>query len=183
MATPPKMPAASGALEAVRGQREIQTETEQHAAPGKESPARTTAQTTPRKQPRNPLPTRHKRKMRIGSDPDPRAPFMAPGCHSSDKSLEYWMTKGGIHAFTKTLALNVVPRGICVNIVAPSPVWTPLNDADQLAEDIKKSGQSSGMGRPAYPVELSPAYVFLAAPSCSSDITGITVPAMGGTNL
>jgi len=94
--------------------------------------------------------------------------------------LDYSMTKGGIHAFTKALAANLVSRGIRVNAVAPGPVWTPLNPADQSPENIRKFGQSSPMGRPAQPEELAPAYVFLAAPSCSSYISGAILPVMGG---
>ena len=38
--------------------------------------------------------------------------------------LDYSMTKGGIHAFTRSLATNLVARGIRVNAVALGPVWT-----------------------------------------------------------
>jgi NAD(P)-dependent dehydrogenase (short-subunit alcohol dehydrogenase family) len=95
--------------------------------------------------------------------------------------LDYSMTKGGIHAFTKSLAKNVVSRGIRVNAVAPGPVWTPLNPADQPAEQIKNFGQATEMKRPAQPEELSPAYVFLASPVCASYITGIVLPVLGGS--
>ncbi|GAC1427523.1 MAG: SDR family oxidoreductase [Burkholderiaceae bacterium] len=94
--------------------------------------------------------------------------------------LDYSATKGAIHAFTKSLATNLQERGIRVNAVAPGPVWTPLNPADKEAETVSEFGSATGMHRPAQPEELSPAYVFLAAPSCSSFITGIVLPVMGG---
>ena len=102
------------------------------------------------------------------------------GLFGSSKLLDYSMTKGGIHAFTKALASNLVSRGIRVNAVAPGPVWTPLNPADKTAEKVKDFGKSNPMGRPAQPEELAPAYVFLAAPSCASYISGAVIPVMGG---
>lgn len=94
--------------------------------------------------------------------------------------LDYSATKGAIHAFTKALATNVISRGIRVNAVAPGPVWTPLNPADQPVDEVKQFGQSTDMKRPAQPEEVSPAYVFLASPVCASYITGIVLPVMGG---
>jgi len=94
--------------------------------------------------------------------------------------LDYSATKGAIHAFSKALATNVIERGIRVNVVAPGPVWTPLNPADQTPEKIKEFGKSTDMKRPAQPEEISPAYVFLAAPVCAAYITGIVLPVMGG---
>ncbi len=102
------------------------------------------------------------------------------GLFGSKQLLDYSATKGAIHAFTKALASNLVSKGIRVNAVAPGPVWTPLNPADQSADKVSKFGQTTDMKRPAQPEELSPAYVFLAAPSCASYITGIVLPVMGG---
>ena len=94
--------------------------------------------------------------------------------------LDYSMTKGGIHAFTRSLATHLVDRGIRVNAVAPGPVWTPLNPADKSAERVTKFGADTPMKRPAQPEEIAPAFVFLAAPSCSSYITGEVLPIIGG---
>lgn len=94
--------------------------------------------------------------------------------------LDYSATKGAIHAFSKALASSLAPRGIRVNAVAPGPVWTPLNPADQPEDRIEKFGSGTSMKRPAQPEEIAPAYVFLAAPSCSSYITGVVLPVMGG---
>ena len=101
------------------------------------------------------------------------------GLNGSKHLLDYSTTKGAIHSFTKALAANLAPRGIRVNAVAPGPVWTPLNPADQSPEDIAEFGQKTDLGRPAQPEELSPAYVFLAAPCCSSYITGMVLPITG----
>jgi NAD(P)-dependent dehydrogenase (short-subunit alcohol dehydrogenase family) len=101
------------------------------------------------------------------------------GLHGSKHLLDYATTKGAIHAFTMSLASNLLDKGIRVNAVAPGPVWTPLNPADQSPEMIARFGQSTDMKRPAQPEELSPAYVFLAAPSCASYITGIVLPVTG----
>ncbi|MDB5965155.1 MAG: short-chain dehydrogenase/reductase [Polaromonas sp.] len=101
------------------------------------------------------------------------------GLEGSAKLLDYSATKGAIHAFTKSLASNLVEKGIRVNAIAPGPVWTPLNPADSPPEQVKEFGSKTDMKRPAQPEELSPAYVFLASPVCASYITGIVLPVTG----
>ncbi len=101
------------------------------------------------------------------------------GLQGSAQLLDYSATKGAIHAFTKSLASNLIDKGIRVNAVAPGPVWTPLNPADKSAADIRRFGEKTDMKRPAQPEEISPAYVFLAAPVCSGYITGIVLPITG----
>ncbi len=102
------------------------------------------------------------------------------GLLGSKSLLDYSMTKGGIHAFTRSLAMQLVERGIRVNAVAPGPVWTPLNPSDKNAEDVAQFGAKSQMKRPAQPEEIAPAYVFLASGQCSSFITGEILPIIGG---
>ena len=100
----------------------------------------------------------------------------------SKKLPDYSATKGAINAFSKALAQSLIARGIRVNVVAPGPVWTPLNPSDPglKPEEVAEFGKQSPMGRPAQPEELAPSYVFLASNADSSYITGAVLQVMGG---
>jgi NAD(P)-dependent dehydrogenase (short-subunit alcohol dehydrogenase family) len=104
------------------------------------------------------------------------------GIFGSKNLPDYSSTKGAINAFTKALSMELLPKGIRANVIAPGPVWTPLNPADDgmTPEKVAKFGQQAPIGRPAQPEELAPAYVFLASDADSSYITGIVLPVMGG---
>ena len=107
------------------------------------------------------------------------------GFRGNPELPDYSATKGAINQFTKVLAQQLVEKGIRVNAVAPGPVWTPLNPADEGAspEDVSKFGAKTPLGRPAQPEEVAPAYVFLASEADSSYITGIILPILGGETI
>jgi NAD(P)-dependent dehydrogenase (short-subunit alcohol dehydrogenase family) len=103
------------------------------------------------------------------------------GLEGNKQLLDYSSTKGAIHAFTKSLAQNLVEKGIRVNCVSPGPVWTPLNPSDnKTPEEISKFGQSAPMERPAQPEEIAPAFVFFASNADSSYVTGEVLTLLGG---
>ncbi len=106
------------------------------------------------------------------------------GLQGSGGLSDYGGTKGAIHAITKSLAQELLEKGIRVNCVAPGPVWTPLNPSDSGldAEEVSQFGAEvakSPMGRPAQPEELAPAYVYLASNADSSYVTGAIIPVVG----
>lgn len=93
--------------------------------------------------------------------------------------IDYSATKGAIVSFTRSLAANLVSKGIRVNGVAPGPVWTPLVPASFKAKEVSVYGTDSPMKRPAQPVEVAPSYVFLACDD-SSYISGQFIHVNGG---
>jgi len=94
--------------------------------------------------------------------------------------LDYSATKGAITAFTRSLAKNLVDKGIKVNGVAPGPIWTPLNPfGGQKPEDVEDFGKDTPMGRPGQPNEVAPAFLFLACDD-SSYMTGQVLHPDGG---
>lgn len=102
------------------------------------------------------------------------------GLEGSEQLLDYSATKGAIHAFTKSLAQNLVSKKIRVNCVAPGPIWTPLNVADKPASAAAKHGEDTPMQRPGQPEEVAPSYVFFASNADSSYITGEVLTLLGG---
>ena len=102
------------------------------------------------------------------------------GLEGSKQLLDYSATKGAIHAFTKSLAQQLVDRKIRVNCVAPGPIWTPLNVADKPASKAAKHGSDVPMKRPGQPEEVAPTYVFFASNADSSYITGEVLTLLGG---
>jgi NAD(P)-dependent dehydrogenase (short-subunit alcohol dehydrogenase family) len=97
--------------------------------------------------------------------------------------LDYASTKAAIVAFSRALAKQLGEKGIRVNVVAPGPVWTPLQPSHgQPEEKIPEFGTQSLYGRPGQPAEVAPAYVFLASQE-SSFITAEVIGVTGGQHL
>ncbi len=101
------------------------------------------------------------------------------GLAGSPGLIDYSATKGAIHAFTKSLALQLGERGIRVNCVAPGPIWTPLIPATLTKKHIEAFGKDTALGRPGQPEELVGAYVLLASED-GSYITGAILEVTGG---
>ncbi|QDU25204.1 General stress protein 39 [Anatilimnocola aggregata] len=97
----------------------------------------------------------------------------------SPELLDYSATKGAIVTFTRSLAMQLVDKGIRVNGVAPGPIWTPLIPSTFAADKVKKFGSDVPMARAGEPAEVAPCFVFLAAED-SSYITGQILHPNGG---
>ena len=102
------------------------------------------------------------------------------GLEGNKTLIDYASTKGAIHAFTKSLAMNLADRKIRVNCVAPGPIWTPLQPDSKPAEDVADHGADTPMGRPGQPEEVAPAFVFFASNADSSYISGEIMTILGG---
>jgi NAD(P)-dependent dehydrogenase (short-subunit alcohol dehydrogenase family) len=105
------------------------------------------------------------------------------GLEGNPNLIGYSETNGAIHTFTKSLATELIERGIRVNCVAPGPVWTPLNASSRTPEQMAGYGEQVDpvpLGRPAQPDEIAPAFLFFASNADSSYITGETLALFGG---
>ncbi|MCL2857312.1 MAG: SDR family oxidoreductase [Oscillospiraceae bacterium] len=94
--------------------------------------------------------------------------------------IDYSATKGAIIAFTRSMALSLMDKGIRVNAVAPGPVWTPLIVSSFSPEKARTFGSTSPMGRAAQPYELAPIYVYLGSED-SSNVSGQMFHVNSGT--
>ncbi|MFQ3546295.1 SDR family oxidoreductase [Halobacillus rhizosphaerae] len=93
--------------------------------------------------------------------------------------VDYTATKGAVVAFTRSMAKQLVSKGIRVNGVAPGPIWTPLIPSTFPEDKVKEFGTNTPMGRPGQPVEHAGSYVLLASDD-SSYITGQFIHINGG---
>lgn len=93
----------------------------------------------------------------------------------------YAAAKGGVIAFSKSLAREVSPSGVRVNVVSPGPVDTPMLQAG-TAEARERTHARTLIGRIGSPEEIAAAVMFLAGED-SSYITGAVLRVNGGALL
>jgi len=111
-------------------------------------------------------------------------PYMKRGCtivnsssvtayKGSSAMVDYSATKGAINGFTRSIAMQLMPKGIRANAVAPGPVYTPLQPASRSDEQMEGfgAGQVPLHKRVAQPAEMASSYIFLASAD-SNQITG-----------
>lgn len=94
--------------------------------------------------------------------------------------VAYLAAKGGLDSVTRGLAVELAPRGIRVNSVAPGAIETPMNTAS-LSDDAHKERVVARipLGRLGSPADVAAAVVFLAGPSAGF-ITGAVLAVDGG---
>lgn len=97
----------------------------------------------------------------------------------SETLLDYASTKAAINNVTVNLAAELGPKGIRVNAVAPGPIWTPLQPATKPADSMEEFGKATPLGRAGHPIEVAPAFVFLATDDASY-VSGTVLGVTGG---
>ena len=94
--------------------------------------------------------------------------------------VDYSSTRGATLAFTRSMALQLIERGIRVNAVAPGPIWTPFIPGGMPPDKVEDFGTQAPMGRVGQPWEVAPCFLFLACED-SSYMTGQTLHPNGGS--
>ncbi len=90
----------------------------------------------------------------------------------------YAVSKGGLIAFTMTLAREVARKGVTVNAVAPGFIETDMTK-DMTPAALSAVAAMTPIGRLGKPEEVAAAVLFLASPQASY-ITGQVIPVNGG---
>ncbi|RPA95833.1 NAD(P)-binding protein [Choiromyces venosus 120613-1] len=117
-------------------------------------------------------------------------PHMRPGsciinnasvnhCVGEGNLLDYSTTKGAIVAFARSLAMQLLLKGVRVNCVAPGPIWTPLVVSSMTDEELDSFGGTTPLSRAGQPSEVATCFVSLASAD-SSFIAGQTLHPNGG---
>jgi len=97
----------------------------------------------------------------------------------SARMTAYAASKGGVIAFTKSLAQELAPKGITVNNVPPGFVDTPMLRGSEVGRRLEQVAAASPMKRPGRPEDMAAAIAFLAGEDAGY-ITGHTLSVNGG---
>ena len=91
----------------------------------------------------------------------------------------YSAAKAGVIGFSKSLALELAPYGVLVNVVAPGPTDTPRVMANWTAESRRQREAEIPLRRTGRPEDIAEAFYFLTSPA-SACMTGQTLHVNGG---
>jgi NAD(P)-dependent dehydrogenase (short-subunit alcohol dehydrogenase family) len=105
--------------------------------------------------------------------------------HGASGFSAYCASKGGLLLFARSLAIELAPRGIRVNVIAPGAVDTPMQRADMESRGVPYEQAVAAelaahpLGRYATPAEVAASAYFLMSDQ-SSFTTGATLSIDGG---
>jgi NAD(P)-dependent dehydrogenase (short-subunit alcohol dehydrogenase family) len=104
------------------------------------------------------------------------------GISSAPRHAAYGAAKAGLMSWVRSLAVELGPKNIRVNAVAPGVVWTPR--ISQILGDKGREGQSRNapLGRVALPQDIASGILFLAS-DLASYVTGQTLVIDGGVGV
>jgi 3-oxoacyl-[acyl-carrier protein] reductase len=99
----------------------------------------------------------------------------------TDHEAHYAASKAGLHGLTKSLALELSPKGVTVNAVAPGWIRTDMT-ADTTEEEMAEAMREVPLGRIGEPEEIASVIAYLASPDAAY-VTGQVIHVNGGMGL
>jgi NAD(P)-dependent dehydrogenase (short-subunit alcohol dehydrogenase family) len=103
------------------------------------------------------------------------------GLTGAPKHAAYGAAKAGLMALVRSAAVELGPRGIRVNAVAPGVVWTPRVSAYLGEEGRRRNADNAPLGRVAVPADIAACLLFLAS-DLSGYVDGQTLVCDGGVS-
>lgn len=100
------------------------------------------------------------------------------------KVIAYTASKSAIEGMTRAMAVELSPKGILVNCIAPGFIATDMSGKafDGDAERIRKVLSRTPMGKLGHPADVAEAAYFLCSDK-SGYLTGVVLPVDGGNSI